>query len=174
MRNAVFLFIMLLLFSCSDQDMKTPVEYNGPQSIMENVELRTNENGILKYSMVFPIQEDFGNGDRNYPKGGNIETYDVSGKLETTFRSDKAFFSKEKNQWRAQDNVQLKNLITRQQLNTEELYWDRNRKKIFTDKFVTIRDEGNIIYGHGFESNEDLSDYVIFKIEESILTINDH
>jgi LPS export ABC transporter protein LptC len=173
MRIASFIFVMLLFFACSEEDKKTRIEYDGPLSVMENVDLRTNENGILKYSMFFPVQEEFGNGDRNYPNGGNIETYDVSGRLETTFRSDKAFFSKEKNQWRAQDNVRLKNLITHQQLNTEELYWDRNRKKIFTDKFVTIRDEGNIIYGHGLESNEDLSDYVIFKVE-GIMTINEN
>ena len=39
------------------------------------------------------------------------------------------------------------------QLNTEELFWNRLTKKIFTDKFVTIRQQGDVIYGTGLDAN---------------------
>jgi hypothetical protein len=48
-------------------------------------------------------------------------------------------------------------------LNTEELFWNQFTKKIFTDKFVTIRLQGDVVYGEGLDANQDLSDYVIAK-----------
>jgi hypothetical protein len=50
-----------------------------------------------------------------------------------------------------------------EQLNTEELFWKPKEKKIFNDVFVTIRRQGDVIYGEGLEAKEDMSDYVIKK-----------
>jgi nucleoside-diphosphate-sugar epimerase len=44
---------------------------------------------------------------------------------------------------------------------TEELFWKQKDQKVYTDKFVTIRQEGDVLYGQGLTANEDLSDYVI-------------
>jgi hypothetical protein len=52
-----------------------------------------------------------------------------------------------------------------EQLNTEELFWKPSQQKIFTDKFVTIRQEGDVIYGQGLEAKQDMSDYTILKPE---------
>ena len=38
-------------------------------------------------------------------------------------------------------------------------------KKIFTDKFVTIHEQGDILYGTGLTANQDLSGYEILNIK---------
>ena len=49
-------------------------------------------------------------------------------------------------------------------LQTEELMWDNNRQKISTDKFVTITTRTEKMQGYGFESDQFLRNYVIYRI----------
>lgn len=53
-------------------------------------------------------------------------------------------------------------------LETEELIWDEQKKKVYTNKFVTIQRPDEIIYGHGFEANEDFTHSKIKAIEGKI------
>ncbi|MFC1558246.1 LPS export ABC transporter periplasmic protein LptC [candidate division KSB1 bacterium] len=46
---------------------------------------------------------------------------------------------------------------------TEELKWSKEKKKIFTDKFVTIYSKGDTVRGYGFESGQELKRWKIFK-----------
>lgn len=48
-------------------------------------------------------------------------------------------------------------------LNTEELTWNQKTQKISSDKFVKITTRDEIIFGDGFESNQDLTNYKIKK-----------
>ena len=59
----------------------------------------------------------------------------------------------------------MKNIGKNEQLNTEELFWKPADEKIFTDKFVTIRQQTDVIYGQGLEAKQDMSDYVIKRPE---------
>jgi LPS export ABC transporter protein LptC len=48
-----------------------------------------------------------------------------------------------------------------ERLNTEELIWNQNVKKIYTEKFVKVHTATQIIFGNGLEANEDFSWWVI-------------
>lgn len=49
-------------------------------------------------------------------------------------------------------------------LQTEQLMWDNTRQKIMTDKFVTITTRTERMQGYGFESDQFLRNYTIFRI----------
>ena len=49
-------------------------------------------------------------------------------------------------------------------LNTEHLIWDKKKSIIKTEGFVKIHTEDEIIYGDGFESNDDFTEYTITNI----------
>jgi LPS export ABC transporter protein LptC len=51
------------------------------------------------------------------------------------------------------------------QLNTEHLIWDERTQKLTSDEFVKITTKDEIIYGNGFEANQDFSRYRIFNIK---------
>jgi LPS export ABC transporter protein LptC len=62
--------------------------------------------------------------------------------------------------------VHLKNQVNvvnlqQEELSSDELFWDQNKQKIYTSKFVTIKRKNEIIYGDGFESNETFTKYRI-------------
>lgn len=56
-------------------------------------------------------------------------------------------------------------------LMSEELMWRNKDKKIYTDKFVTIITRDEKIQGYGFESDQHLRNYTIYKI--TYVTRND-
>jgi hypothetical protein len=52
-----------------------------------------------------------------------------------------------------------------EQLKTEELVWNEQLRKFFTNKPVQIKTAAQMIYGNGLEANEDFSYYQITQIK---------
>lgn len=55
-----------------------------------------------------------------------------------------------------------------EKLETEELIWEEETDKVHTNKFVIVRRPDEIIYGHGFESNQKFTQWKIRAIEGRI------
>lgn len=162
LRVSVPLFLFLAA-SCGDQGSNEIQIYDGPVREAEDVEHYYAENGIIKVKMIAEQLFELQNGDRQFPKGLYLEFYDENGKIESTLRANEAFFIKEDELWRGVGNVEVVNTQKREQLNTEELYWKPKDKRIYTDKFVTIRMQSDVIYGEGLEAAQDMSSYRILK-----------
>ena len=45
------------------------------------------------------------------------------------------------------------------------LYWNQDQHRVYSDSFIRIQQEDQILTGYGFESNESLTKYKIFKIK---------
>ncbi len=161
MKLSFLLFIVVFLSGCNTAEIKEPLEYTGPLQEAENVELFYSQNEQVKVKMKAELLYEFQNGDREFPKGVYMEFYNEFGRLESTLRADHAFYFKSEAQWRGRGNVEVKNVEKNEQLNTEELFWKPSKKDIFTEKFVTIRQQGDVIYGTGLTAKQDLSDYTI-------------
>jgi LPS export ABC transporter protein LptC len=161
MKYLLFALIIFSFFRCTKTEFKEPLEYTGPLQEAENIELFNSENEHVKSKLTAPLFYEFENGDKEFPEGVNIENYDVSGRLESTLRANYAKYVKKENHYRGEGNVELKNMVTNEQLNTEELFFNPVTDKIYTTKFVTIKTQGDVIYGTGLDAKRDLSDYVI-------------
>jgi LPS export ABC transporter protein LptC len=160
----IIFFVFLIATSCDKGKENTePVLYSGPLREAENVTMLYAENDMLKMRMTGKRVLEFENGDREFPEGLFLEFFDETGKLTSTLVANHAYFFKREYQWRGRGHVEVKNLASQEQLNTEELYWKPDTKRIFTDKFVTIREATDVIYGMGLDAAQDLSDYTLGK-----------
>jgi LPS export ABC transporter protein LptC len=161
--NSFFFVSITLMFltSCDQKETTAPANYSGPLREGENVTMLYAEKDILKMRMKGKRVLEFENGDREFPEGLFLEFFDENGKLTSTLTANHAYFFKREYQWRGRGHVEVKNLETQEQLNTEELYWKPDTKRIFTDQFVTIREVSDVIYGKGLDAAQDLSDYTI-------------
>jgi LPS export ABC transporter protein LptC len=163
---------VLLLPGCDTENLKQPVEYEGPARTVEKAELFYTEKEIVKVKMTADLLLEFQNGDREFPKGIYIEFFDDNGKMESTLRANHAFYFKAENQWRGRGKVEVKNMSKNEQLNTEELFWKPDTEKVYTDKFVTIVSDGDVVTGTGLDARQDMTDYTIlhpvadFEIDE--------
>ena len=88
--------------------------------------------------------------------------------MTSTLKANTAYYFKQENKWRGRGNVVVINIDKEQQLNTEELFWMPATKKIFTEKFVTITDHQDVIYGTGLKANQDLSNYSLKQISADL------
>jgi LPS export ABC transporter protein LptC len=159
--SRVLLLGFLVLCGCHQQEASKPVIYEGPLSEAEDVTMYYTEKEVVKVMLQAKKIFEFQNGDQEFPEGIYIEFFDEFGKKTSTLRANSAFFFKEENKWRGRGAVEVINIEKKEQLNTEELFWQRDTKKIFTDKFVTIKLQSEIIYGTGLEADQDLSNYQI-------------
>ena len=151
--------IGLVAASCGTKEVAKLVVYEGPLSQSDSIKVYYTEKEVLKTILQAKKLLEFQNGDREFPEGIYIEFYDGNGKLSSTLRANTAYFFKEENKWRGRGKVEVVNIEKQQQLNSEELFWKPDTKKIFTDKFVTITDKEDVIYGTGLMADQDLSNY---------------
>jgi len=150
---------MVFLPSCTSKEKPKPIIYDGPLRQAENITMHYAEKERLKVVLTAKKFNEFNNGDQEFPEGIYLEFYDETGKITSTLRANTAFHFKLENKWRGRGNVVVINLEKEQQLNTEELFWLPATKKIFTEKFVTITDHQDVIYGTHLKANQDLSNY---------------
>lgn len=149
------------LFSCVSKETAKIVEYEGPLRQAENMVMYRTEKEKMKVILQAKKFNEFQNGDQEFPEGLYIEFYDDLGNKTSTLRANSAYFFKQEYKWRGRGKVEVVNLTEGQQLNTEELFWKPDTKKIFTDKFVTITEKNDVIYGTGMVANQDMTNYKI-------------
>ena len=154
-----------LTVTCSSQETTVPVVYEGPISEGDEIFMQHTEKEKIKLVLRAKRYLEFQNGDREFPEGIYIEFYDDNGKLTSTLKANHAFYFKADNKWRGRGKVEVINVEKQEQLNTEELFWKPDTRKIFTEKFVTIRMESEVLYGTGLDAAEDLTTYKISKPE---------
>lgn len=163
MRALLFFGFLPLLTSCIKQETVQPVLFEGPQRVGENIDMFYTEKEMLKSKVKAAKILEFQSGDREFPEGIFIEFFDELGKLQSTLKANQAFYSKKDDQWRGVGNVEVVNMQKKEQLNSEELFWKPTTKRIFTEKFVTIRMGNEVLWGTGLDAAQDLSDYTIKK-----------
>ena len=66
------------------------------------------------------------------------------------------------------NNVVVENITTQEVLETEKLFWDQKRQKLYTSSLVKISSPEKIIYGDSMVANEDFTHREIFGIRATI------
>ena len=154
--------VSLVAFTSScreDVDASALEAYEGPTNMALNVHLIRSDSAIVRSDIKAPKQLDFANGNQEFPEGIEIQIFEKDGQLSTTMRADRGYYIQQENLMKGVGNVQVHNVIKEQKLQSEELFWDRNKKTIYTEKFVRVQNGGTFSYGSGFEADETFSTY---------------
>lgn len=93
-------------------------------------------------------------------KGLKVEFFDDSMMVESTLTAMYARWYEGKGNVLIRDSVVVVNKKG-ETLRTEELIWNQNVRKFYTEKFVRINTPDQVMYGDGLEANEDFSWYRI-------------
>lgn len=159
---AVTAIVVTGLSACSKQEsVEEVLTYNGPFMEAENIETLYSDSAVLRIRLTAPKQLEFQNGDREFPQGLYVEFFDEQGKKSSTLRSNRGTYKKEENLYIVRGNAIVSNLVEKKSLHTEELNWDPETQKVYTDKFVKIIGPEQILTGNGLDANQDFSLYTI-------------
>lgn len=170
MKNAVFLVGIIFLIACQkDKEVIQTIEpYTGPLSELKDIEVLYSDSAVVKIRMTAPTQYEFESQDREYPDGLFIEFFERDGTLSTTLKADYGYFTAKTNIYQAKGNVIIEDFKAKQKLNTEELFWNQKKETIYTEKFVRIETEKEILMGEGLTAAQDFSTYTILKSSGTI------
>ena len=104
---------------------------------------------------------------QEFPDGMDVDFFGSGQRVDSQLRSDYAIRFDKKKQIVVRDSVVWLG-SGGEQLDTEELTWDERTGKVFTNRFVTLRRPEEIVYGVGFEANQDFSRATIKAVEGRI------
>ena len=109
-----------------------------------------------------------------FPEGIFVEFLGESGNVYSWLEADRAIRYEKESEVVAQGNAKFYNRKD-EMLTSTELVWNESDQKLWTNKFVRITQpiKGDTSYGHGFEANEEFTQFEIKKKTSSIFNIED-
>lgn len=162
-------FLYLMLNACQEEKkIIVKKAYNGPISEIYGVNMTYSDSARLVVRMSTESQLTLPNEDKVYPNEVRVFFFDKLGNNSTTLRSDSARYIRMKNVYHIMGRVLINNQIKHETLSTDELYWNPDTKKIYTEKPVDIKTPERIFHGVGMDSNQDFTDYKLRKVTGSL------
>lgn len=160
----LILWLVVLLLACDQRkELVDQPLYEGPNAIMDSIQTILSDSGQFVMRIKAPRQNDFEGGDREWPDGVFVEYFDDKGNVTTFFKANYVYYTKNEKLYHAKGNVVVKNYENGDELNTEELFWNEKDEEYYTEKFVTIKTEGEVHTGEGLNANQDFTTYRILK-----------
>lgn len=164
-KSIAAIFIVAMLFSCKgriNQVRQLDVEPLAPQIEEYQARLVYTDSARMTLRLETPKLLDYGNLDFSYsefPEGAFLSFFDEKDH-ENTVKADYAIVYNETNLIDMQGNVEI-NLADGTLLTAEQLYWDRSRQWVFTDRPYTVKmNNGTVNEGDGFDSNEKFDNFI--------------
>lgn len=133
-----------------------------PLSTVEDMFAVDSKNGKVSMRIEASRMESYEDDTSSFdffPNGLEIYAYLEDGRLETIIFSNKAKHITSKNGqhpevWQAFGNVVVNNVIKRETMITDTLYWDQGRHEIWTDCYVKMDSPTGLLQGYGMRSDD--------------------
>lgn len=161
-----FLGVFVLLTSC-ENDLEDIKSVASPDELkyetMKNVELLYSDSAIIRVKVMGDKMFrylDVNNPKQEFPEGIKVDFFDPRGRTQSELTAKYALRFEKKNEINVRDSVVWESKKM-EKLETEELIWDEKMNKVYTKKFVKITRPGEIVYGYGFEANQDFTRWEI-------------
>lgn len=178
LRSFAILILFFTTYSCensiSEIQQLSQNQENLPASTSLDVIMQFSDSGKVQIRLITPVLERYTGLKSPYnllPQGVEIQFIDSFGELEATVISNHGIHYPNKNILELSDDVRV---IHRNGdlLNSEHLIWNAKTQKISSENFVKITTSDEIMYGDGFEANQDFTNYRINNIK-GIISIED-
>jgi LPS export ABC transporter protein LptC len=158
---ATGLFWVVLMACEEDFGGKKQRNYKGPISEIYDIKMVYSDSSKKVLELQTPVQWQYLNEDKKYPKEVRVFFYDKLGVQTTTVRSDSGKYFRDRNLYKLFGNVVIINTQKGETLQTDELTWNPDLKKIYTDRPVSLRTATESFMGTGLDANQDFSRCVL-------------
>lgn len=164
---------VICLTACSDNDnggrnIGDPRYY--PTMATTDVSTLISDSGFMRYHITasqWLMYEEADTPYWNFPEGVYMEQFDDSMIVAATFQADSAVYYSTRKIWRFDGRVNMLN-NEGDRFATTQLFWDQNKKQVYSDSFMHIERDNRIIEGYGFESDEQITQYTVLHPQMSL------
>jgi len=141
----------------------------------KNIEVVFSDSGKIQAKLVGILMNRYASPEpyMEFPRGFKINIFDSALRTSTMISANYGIRKEYSRTMKAKGNVIVRNELKKQQLNTEELTWNENRRMIFTSEPVKITTLDKIVFGKGLRSNESFSDYTITQVYGQMMVKKD-
>lgn len=162
-KSIIVLVGAVMLLACKNDIQEVnrlTAEDQRPEMTGTDLELIYSDSAKIKYRVLTPQYLKITKGEQKYeefPQGIYVISYDEEGKEVGSIRSRYAKKLEDEMLWEARNEVVIINAEGKK-LETELLYWDMKKELIYSDRYVRLTADGQIIEGNnGFESDQNLN-----------------
>ena len=164
---AIFVVVMSFSFiACGDKTESVIIEgerHEIPSLKEYDIITIISDSGITRYrltSQELLVYDKASEPHSIFPQGVYLERFDQNYNIDAHLTANRAKYFEQKALWQLNDSVKIVNLEG-EIFETDELFWNQNEGRIYTEQFMKITQSDKIITGDGFESNETMTQYVI-------------
>ena len=163
------IFSILFLASCSKNDTLEDISKDVHDQLSTSVEITLTKKGNITATINSEILKKNNQSlQLELYDNVNVNLFDENFEHKSLIKSQSAIVNEKENRMKAYGNV----IVTSNDgkiLMTDSLSWDNNSDKIYTNSNLEfITSDTDTLYGTGFESNIDLTDWNILKPRGSI------
>lgn len=162
--------LAFVILGCSEEDKLGVTDSINtkkmPQLSTRNVCTLVSDSGFTKYKVVTPLWNVYNGRDRDafwdFPKGVYLRQLDHNLKVVATVAADSACYFPAKKLWELYGDVEIEQK-DKVYFYSPRVFFDDKEKRIFSDAFIHIETDSEILEGKGFESNTELTRYRVLK-----------
>ncbi|WP_276359613.1 LPS export ABC transporter periplasmic protein LptC [Daejeonella sp. H1SJ63] len=166
-RFGALMLIGTILFSACENDLKKVEQISAKKLIVPvdkstGVEIIYSDSAKVRAKLITPELLNFKT-EKPYiemKKGITVIFYDENQQETSRLRADYAIRRERENIVELKRNVVASN-TKGETFRSDELYWDENKRRFYSNKLVSITSSDNVLYGTSFWANEDFSYYEI-------------
>jgi LPS export ABC transporter protein LptC len=137
-----------------------------PSLILKDLTTTITDSGKVRYRLMTREMHNFDqkkDPTLEFPQGLHVIVYNKSEQIDAQIKSNWATHYQTEDLWELRNDVEAVN-TNGEVINTELMFWDAKKKTIYSDEFVKITTQTEIITGYGFESDERMENYKIKNI----------
>jgi len=164
------LFLIAVLPSCKN-DVRAVLSLDFvdtlPEMTARDIEILYSENAKVQIKLVSPylINKTEEEQVMIFPQGFTVFFYDSAMNVKSKIMADYGISYEKKKIMEARHNVVVENMEKGEKLNTEELFWDREKKLIYSNKFVRLTTGEQVVTGDGLTSEEPFDEIVVSNVK---------
>lgn len=161
------IFIAQVIFVACGKEAKDTIDYEYDRSVIpmvatDSVTMHISDSGVVKYKILaktWDIYEAENDPYWLFPDKFYAEQFDTLFQVIATVEADSVWYYTKKKLALLRGNVFIRNNLN-ETFSGEELFWDQDRHKIYSQHLVTIKRPGRMtLIAKRFEANEQMTDY---------------
>ncbi|MBL7108025.1 MAG: LPS export ABC transporter periplasmic protein LptC [Candidatus Cloacimonetes bacterium] len=163
MKKFIILLITILLFCCKSKENNI-----SQKEILESVEITdtlviySSSKDKIEWILYADYMQKFANENTIKFQNIKLEIFDLNENLSSTIFSDSAKVDEKKNIIYANGNVKI--YSQKGDLFSNSLVWDKNKGEIFSDDFVKIIKDGDVILGERLRTDSNFEHVILQKV----------
>ncbi len=158
--------LLFLSVACSNKPKVSKEVLNRtemPRLRADSITTLISDSGVTRYRITAPVWEVFDKTDEPYwdfPEGLHLESFDAQFNTAAEISCRHAIYYQQRKLWQLDDSVRAMN-YEGNHFATQQLFWDQNAERIYSDSLIVIDQTDKQIVGEGFESNQTMTRYTI-------------